>query len=388
MKRVKNSIVKKKIVFLTGTRADFGKMKSIIGSLHRAGNFEVHIFATGMHMLSKYGYTVNEIEKEKLPHIYKFINQIENASLDQILANTLQGFGNYIQELKPDMIVVHGDRVEALAGALVGSFNNILVAHIEGGEVSGTIDEHIRHAISKVSHLHFVSNKTAQRRLVQMGEKPEDIFVIGSPDIDIMNSCKLPSLQSAQKRYGLKFDKYAILIQHPVTTEMNLLPENVSTLIKTLKESDMNYLVIHPNNDPGTDIIQDLYKSEFSGSSRFKIFPSIRFEYFLTLLKNSHFIIGNSSVGIREAPYYGVPSIDTGTRQTNRAKGLESVHHCDYDQKKMMELTQKFGNKCTRFKQSKVFGDGKSDQKMLSILKKGEIFKRNIQKQFRDIEFL
>lgn len=378
---------KKRIVFLTGTRADFGKIKSLIKLLVDSGSFDVHIFATGMHMLSKYGYTVNEIEKEKFSNIYRFINQSENTSLDAILANTIQGFGQYVKEFNPDVVVIHGDRIEALAGALVGSLNNIMVVHIEGGEVSGTIDEHIRHAISKVSHIHFVSNTDAQKRLVQMGEKPEDVFVVGSPDIDIMSSPNLPSLQSVKKRYGLRFERYALLVHHPVTTETHLLQNHMQVLIKAVKNTPMNYIIIHPNNDPGTDIIQETYKREVVNDPRFKVFPSIRFEYFLTLLKNCNFVIGNSSLGVREAPYYGIPSINIGTRQLHRTGPVDSIFNCDYDADELIRLMQKFSKTRHRFAASKKFGDGKSGQKIFNVLKQKQFWNKSIQKQFQDINF-
>ncbi len=163
--------MKKKISFLTGTRADFGKIKSLIEILRLNEQFDVHIFATGMHMEVKYGYTVLEIEKCGYDNIYKYINQINGAAMDITLSKTIEGFANYVHLIKPDLIVVHGDRIEALAGATVGALNNILVAHIEGGELSGTVDELIRHAVSKLSHTHFVANEEAKKRLQQMGEK-------------------------------------------------------------------------------------------------------------------------------------------------------------------------------------------------------------------------
>lgn len=154
---------KKKIVFLTGTRADFGKIKSLIRITQESKKYEVHIFATGMHMNSKYGATVDEIVKSGFENIYKFINHDTIENMDRTLAKTIEGFSLYVGEIKPELIVVHGDRVEALAGAIVGSLNNILVTHIEGGEISGTIDELIRHAVSKMSHIHLVANDEAKK---------------------------------------------------------------------------------------------------------------------------------------------------------------------------------------------------------------------------------
>src|SRR5262249_33469221 len=146
------------------------------------------IFVTGMHTLESYGYTVDEVRKGGFEHVFVHVNQIIGEPMDLILANTVHGLSRYVHDSPPDMIVVHGDRVEALAGAIVGSLRNIRTVHIEGGEISGTIDGSIRHAISKLAHIHCVANNDAAGRLIQMGEDPRAIYVIGSPDIDIMIS--------------------------------------------------------------------------------------------------------------------------------------------------------------------------------------------------------
>jgi UDP-N-acetylglucosamine 2-epimerase (hydrolysing) len=201
----------------------------------------------------------------------------------------------------------------------VGALNNILTAHIEGGEVSGTIDELIRHAVTKLSHVHFVANEQAQQRLIQLGESEETIHIIGSPDIDIMNSENLPSLTTVREHYQIAYHNYAILIFHPVTTELDFLKYQVQIIVDSLIRSEKNYIVIYPNNDSGTHFIFDEYK-RLENHPNFRLLPSIRFEYFLTLLKNADFIIGNSSAGIREAPHFGVPAINIGSRQNNRTQ--------------------------------------------------------------------
>ena len=155
-------IKKRKIVFLTGTRADFGKLKPLMDKVEKSDIFDCHIFVTGMHTLKKYGNTSQEVIKCKYKNIEIFDNQKNSKKQDIILANTIFGFSDYVTKLHPDMVIVHGDRVEALGGAIVGSLNNILVSHIEGGEISGTIDELIRHAVSKLSHIHFVANSDAK----------------------------------------------------------------------------------------------------------------------------------------------------------------------------------------------------------------------------------
>ena len=201
-------------------------------------------------------------------------------------------------------------------------------AHIEGGEVSGTVDELIRHSVSKLSHIHFVSNTEAAQRLQQMGEIKESIFTIGSPDIDIMFSEQLPDLAVAKSYYQLDFEAYAIAMFHPVTTEIDQMEVYAQNFVDALLADHHNYLVVYPNNDLGSRLILKAYEA-LNGNPRFRVIPSLRFEYFLTLLKNSQFIIGNSSAGIREAPYYGIPIINIGTRQQNRAVHAD-ILHVDY----------------------------------------------------------
>jgi UDP-N-acetylglucosamine 2-epimerase (hydrolysing) len=378
--------VMKKILFITGTRADYGKIKSLMHKVQNSENFELFIFVTGMHMLSKYGSTWKEILKDGFKNIYQFINQQENSHMDISLSNTLLGLSNYVNELKPDMIVVHGDRLEALAGAIVAAFNNIKVAHIEGGEKSGTIDESIRHAISKFSHFHFVSNVEAEKRIVQLGERPQNIFIIGSPDIDIMMSETLPSISEVKMYYEVEFNEYAILMYHPVTTEIGKLLNNVRALVDAIIESEKKYIVIYPNNDEGSQIILDEYKRLFN-NPKFRIYPSIRFEYFLTLLKNCEFMIGNSSAGVREAGIYGTPTIDLGNRQVGRYHVNESINITHVEEKKVDILKSISEIRKINTYNTEVFGTGQSDEKFIDILNNIGIWDLEIQKKFIDIEY-
>ncbi|MBL7918683.1 MAG: UDP-N-acetylglucosamine 2-epimerase (hydrolyzing) [Bacteroidia bacterium] len=372
----------RKILFLTGTRADFGKLKSLIEVTTKSSEFEAYIFATGMHLSTIHGYTVEEIEKCGYKNIEKFINHTEECSMDQILAKTIQGFSAFVQKLKPDLIIIHGDRVEALAGAITGALNNVLVAHIEGGEISGTIDELIRHAVSKMSHIHFVANEIAKKRLIQMGELNENIFVIGSPDIDAMLSPNLPSLADVKKRYEINFSSYAIVMFHPVTTEVEHMSAYAKQFVDALLEQDNNMVVIFPNNDLGYNFIIDEY-TRLKEKSNIKIFPSIRFEYFIVLLKYAQYIIGNSSAGIREAPYYGVPTINIGTRQKNRALSNEIIN-CGYDSNDISSAIT-FAKNGT-FNKIDLFGDGNSDKLFIEIIKKESFWSIQKQKQFNEVD--
>ena len=372
----------KKILFLTGTRADFGKIKSLISILENSPEFEVFIFVTGMHLQWEYGYTLLEIERCKFSNVYTYGNYTHENTMDLTLAKTIEGLSAYSTRIKPDMIIVHGDRVETLAGAIVGSLNNILVAHIEGGEVSGTVDELIRHSVSKLSHIHFVSNDQAGKRLVQMGELEESIFIIGSPDLDIMFSEGLPEIKQVKEYYEISFTDYSIAIFHPVTTEAGEIRKNARNFVDALLKDDRNYVIIYPNNDLGSSEILQEYE-KFKENRRFRIIPSLRFEYFLTLLKFSKFIIGNSSSGIREAPYYGVPVINVGTRQNNRSLNSEIIHVDNSTESISEGLNKIRGVKSASGLEN--FGNGNSSDVFLKILMNKNIWDTGKQKQFRDL---
>lgn len=367
---------------MTGTRADFGKIKPLLAELNNFSNFEIHIFVTGMHMLKKFGSTADEVSNLGIGKVYKFINQSDTSSMDEVLAKTILGFSDYVAEISPDLIVVHGDRVEPLAGALVGSLNGILVCHIEGGEVSGTIDELLRHAISKMSHVHFVANELAKKRLIQLGEPGKSISVIGSPEIDIMNSENLPEIRECINYYKIPFENYGIAILHPVTTELENIETYARNFVQALVQSQKNYIVIHPNNDSGSNLILKEI-SKLKGLPNFAIFPSMRFEYFLTFLKNSEFIVGNSSAGVRQAPHFGVPAINIGTRQSGRVFSKMVINVTASDVGKITQAIQEAG-RISRIPE-KTFGTGDSARLFVDQLRKSEFWMQSIQKQFIDL---
>lgn len=371
----------KKIIFLTGTRADFGKLKSLIQTVDTAEGFIAQVFVTGMHMLEQYGSTAIEVEKCGFSHVYKFSNQHTSDSMDNILAKTIQGFSKYVKVEKPDLIVVHGDRVETLAGAIVGSLNNILVAHIEGGEVSGTIDELIRHSVSKLSHTHFVANVEAKQRLIQLGESANAIYTIGSPDLDIMTSQHLPSLKDCKARYDITFERYALFMYHPVTTELDALEHHIQGIINSIIESQHNYIIVYPNNDHGSDIIINAL-DKLSQYPQCKVFPSIRFEYFLSFLKHADFILGNSSAGVREAPFYGLPSINIGSRQHQRASA-DSIFNVTESTNDIVNLIHQV--KDQHFPPAQEFGTGNSHALFFDTINTNNFWATPKQKVFCNI---
>jgi UDP-N-acetylglucosamine 2-epimerase (hydrolysing) len=365
-----------KILFITGTRADFGKMKSLITEASKC--FNVQIFVTGMHLLPRFGSTWNEVRDLGVGEIFPFVNQNENDTMTSSLAKTIQGISDFMIQSNPDLIVVHGDRIETLAGAIVGSLTNTIVAHIEGGEVSGTVDEMIRHAVTKLSTYHFVSNSDAVQNLMQMGEDSERIFEVGSPDVDTMFSDSLPSLREVKNRYKIPYQNYAIAILHPVTTEIEELKHDAKIFFQTLKNSEKSFIIIYPNNDKGHEIINEEIQ-KLSSHSKFRVFPSLRFEYFLTALKYAEFIIGNSSAGVREAPYYGVPCIDVGTRQDGRIKSPQ-IQSVDFEETQISVAISSI-DKIARTP-SINFGTPGCGTRVLEILQRESFWKVSTQKKF------
>ncbi len=368
-----------RVVFITGTRADFGKLKPVILALQEL--IDVRVFVTGMHMLSRYGSTYREVLKAGVSQPYLFSNQRAGDPMDYVLARTLQGLGDYLKENQADVVVVHGDRVEAMAGALAGALHNVLVVHIEGGEVSGTVDEHLRHAVTKLSHLHLVANREARRRVIQLGEHPDAVHVTGSPDLDVMSSPELPGLPEVRGRYGIDFPEYGICIFHPVTTEAEAGGRQAQELLAAMEESGRSWVVIYPNNDHGAEAILEAYEP-YKDHQRFAFFPSLRFEYFLSLLKHCHLMVGNSSAGVREAPFFGRPVLDVGSRQQNRYSN-PSVVRCEARRESLLSLIRERWGRWAE--PSSDFGDGRSTERIVRIFLGMERRTERIQKVFRDI---
>lgn len=372
----------KKVLFLTGTRADFGKIKRLMHFVDRHEDMELHVLVTGMHMMKLYGATHLEVRRESFDNMYLVANQYSGEPMCSVLGNTISIVSRIADEVRPDLIVVHGDRLEALAGATVGALSNTLVCHIEGGELSGTVDELIRHSISKLAHIHMVANEEARQRLIQMGEDPSSVFVVGSPDLDVMGSDDLPDLQSVKRHYDIEFDDYAISLFHPVTTEEGQMLDHALSYFSALQESNRNYVVIYPNNDTGSRAILDALEM-YQRYERFLIIPSVRFESFLTLLKNASFIIGNSSAGIREAPFYGIPSINVGTRQSRRFAG-KSVTNCGYASREVLGAIKQVAS-VGSFEPSAWFGDGNSVKRFADAIDTDRFWHTPVQKSFVDI---
>lgn len=377
----------KKIIFVTASRADYGKLKNLIINLQKNKKYKVYVFVTGMHNLKKFGSTWMKIKLKKydnIKNVIRFNNQSNNDPADITFAKTIFGFTKIVKKIIPDLIIVHGDRIEPLACATVGALNNFKMGHIEGGEVTGTVDEILRHSITKLSHIHFTTNLKAKKRLIQMGEVAKNIFVIGSPDLDIMKSKSLPNLKIVRQHYNINFNEYAIAVLHSVTTDIKNFKKYARIFVSSLLKSKKNFVVIYPNNDFGSSIIFKEYQN-LKKYKNIRILPSMSFEYYLTLLKNSNFIIGNSSSGIMEAPVFGVPTINIGNRQ-NKRSDLKTINNVNFQEKKMIKLINYFFKKKVRYQKKYEFGNGKSFKLFETILNSGKIWNVSPQKTFKDLK--
>lgn len=365
------------LIFVTGTRADYGKLEPLALAASQAGH-RVTFFVTGMHMLEKYGLTKDEVHRQQCFNVVEFINQRDGDPQDIIIAKTVTGFSDFLQEHRPDLVFIHGDRAESLACSIVCATNYVRCAHVEGGEVSGTIDEQFRHCNTKLSSVHLVSSKEAHARVERLGEPSDTIHIIGSPELDIHGQPSGVSLKQVQERYDIASEEYGICVFHPVTSEASMMGEQAEALFEALVESGRYYVVILPNNDPGSDLIQAVIGG--LPKDRFRVLPSMRFAYFSELMRNSQVIIGNSSMGVREAPFLGVPSMDIGTRQANRGAAPSLMCSEASDRSAIEHFLSEYWGK--RFPSSQSFGKGDSSRKLVELLRHAEFWDRPLQKYF------
>lgn len=372
-----SQVVGKKLLFVTGTRADFGKLEPLARAAQEAG-FEIGFFITGMHMMKRYGETRLEVKRFAGAEFFEFVNQREGDALDFILAKTILGFSDFVHEHRPDLVIIHGDRVEALAASIVCAMRYIRSAHIEGGEVSGTIDESIRHCNTKLCATHFVSSEAARQRVLALGEAPERVYNIGSPELDTHARPSGVTLEEVKARYAIPFNDYGIVIFHPVTSEQESMAAQAKALFGALEASGRHFVVIAPNNDPGTDDIFAVI--EALPQERFRLIPSMRFNYFSELMKNASAMIGNSSAGVREAPFLGLPSLDVGTRQNNRAQS-DSVMSCSpWERDSIFKFIKE--NWAARNSPDDGFGIGKSSDQFVKTLCEKKFWQIGFQKDF------
>lgn len=364
-----------KVIAFTGTRADYPRVKKVLEKIKLDKNFELKIVVSGTHVLKEYGNTYKEIINDGFK-IYKKFNIYESNynslyGATKAISNCTKKFALILKNYNPDIVLITVDRIETLGATIPASIMNFPVAHIQGGEVTGTIDENIRHAVTKLSHIHLVANEDAKKRVIKLGENKKHVFNVGCPYIDLIKSTKKISKIKLFKKLNLDINKKTIiLIQHAVTTEYGISKNQISKTINVLRKlSNKEYQVfaIYSNADPGSkEIIKEIKKAKFN------FVKNIISDEFINLMKYSSLIIGNSSCGIREAPSFNLPAINIGSRQNKRlrAKNVIDVDHKESAIKKAIEYVMKN----ERFKKTiknvkNPYGDGSASNKILNILK-------------------
>ena len=366
--------MKKKILIVTERRADYSKFKPILDEIKKSRSLSYILIVTGSHLLKKYGYTINEIKKDGFKISDQF-SMYANNSLDDG-AEMVKSFGksiikisSLIKKYDPDIILSGFDIGANLAAAISGAHMNKVVAHIEGGEVSGTIDESIRHAITKFSNLHFTTNSVATKRLIQMGENPKFIFTVGNSSLD--NMLKIP--KSSKKRicndYDLNpKDPYVVVTMHTVTSEIKQIQEYMKNVIDAITELNIQAILIRGNADAGSNKMLQIIKN-----SKIKEYLSIPFSNYINLLRNSSALVGNSSSGIMEAPFLRIPSVNIGTRQLGRLRS-KSVIDCNYEKLNIKNAITKAINDKKFLKSipsnQNLYGIGNSSKQIVKIMEK------------------
>lgn len=367
-----------KIFIITERRADYSRFKPIIQLIQQDKGLEYSLAVTGAHLVETMGFTKNEILNDGFKIDYEiemFNNDNDSGSaMVRAFARVTEKVTYCLEDSKPDLILSGFDIGANLAVTIAGAHMNIPVAHIQGGEVTGTIDESIRHAMTKFSHFHFASNKDAVERLIKLGERKNSIFNVGCPSIDAI--LKTKDDISILNKFNLKKNNYFILLQHPVTTEINNAKDQIKITLEAIRYSKINALIILPNNDAGfSEIIKELK------SSKIQYVESLNLDEYINLLKNSSGLIGNSSSGIHETSTFNVPTINIGTRQNGRLRP-DNVIDVDHDINQILKAIEK----CNRIKKDNIkfknpYGDGKSSERIISIIKKLDLSNKIIQKQ-------
>ncbi|MES9692911.1 UDP-N-acetylglucosamine 2-epimerase [Bacillus toyonensis] len=374
----------KKILVVTGTRADYGIYYPLLNTIRNEGAYQLELLVTGMHLSPEFGNTIDEIRRDKFSIVATVDNLLQgsnHANMAKSIGLAILGMTQAFESSQPDFVVVLGDRGEMLAATIAATHLNIPVVHFHGGEVSGTIDESVRHAISKLSHIHMVATEGSKQRLLQMGEDSWRIHVVGAPRIETIQKTALPSFKEVKRKYGLNINEYYLFVYHPVTTETSKLAKEMDDIFNVLLESKENIICILPNSDAGQDIINSYY-SKLRGHEKLYFIKNFNQLDYLTVLKNAKALIGNSSSGIIEAASFKIPVINIGTRQYGRERSKNTIDvNADYNEVKEALKRIKSSDFINVVRNTEnVYGKGNTSEKFLRIIKNIQVNKELIQK--------
>jgi len=366
----------KKICILTATRAEFGLLKPIIVKLKDSPEFDVRVVATGAHLSPEFGLTYKDIEKDGInidAKIEILLSADTPSAISKSMGLAMISFADYFEKLNPDMLVVLGDRYETLAVCCVAMNQRIPITHLYGGETTeGAIDESIRHAITKLSYLHFTSTEEYRHRVIQLGEQPNRVFCVGAIGIENILHEKLMSKYELEDSIDFRLDKpYALVTFHPVTLEDSNSTEQIRDLLNVLeKQKKMKFIFTKANADTDGRIINQLIDKYVKENDNAVAFASLGINRYLSALKYCTMVIGNSSSGLIEAPSFGIPTINIGDRQKGRLQA-DSVISCEPIQMEiekaiLLAMTDEFKEKARNT--INPYGDGNSSDKIIDTI--------------------
>tara|TARA_B100000989_G_C19512010_1_gene459601 strand:+ start:502 stop:1662 length:1161 start_codon:yes stop_codon:yes gene_type:complete len=383
-----------KILFFIGSRANYSSIKSVMQEVKKKKLLKLQIILGASGLINKYGELEKSLKKDGFKINKKIYFLIEGENPVTMAKSTglgLIGIADALDELKPDLVFTVGDRFETMATTLATSYMNIPLAHTMGGEVSGTIDESIRHAITKFSHIHFPASKEAENRIYMLGEQKKNIFNFGCPRMDLVKrELKKNRIDKLNKTLffegvGNKIDlkkKYLIVSQHPVTTEYESSETQILNTLKAVNMTDMQVIVIWPNADAGSqEIAKGIRKwREKIDTKKMHFFKMLLIDDYIQLLKNTSCLIGNSSSGIRECAFIGTPVVNIGTRQNGRERA-KNVIDTNHQVKNIYNAIQIQITKGKKYKSSSIYGKGETAKKIVDKII--ELKKINVQKKIR-----
>jgi GDP/UDP-N,N'-diacetylbacillosamine 2-epimerase (hydrolysing) len=373
---------------LTGTRAEYGLLKPIMNAIKNDSFLNLSIIATGMHLSKEFGFSINEIIKDGFEINEKVKMNPEKDtgfSMAQAIGRGVIGIAYAIKKINPDLLLVLGDRIEVLSGVIATAYMNILIAHIHGGDITrGGHDESARHAISKFSHIHFTATKKSADRLQKMGEDNWRIFIVGAPCLDTILNINYLSKRDLVKKFNINPKKpFILLLQHAVSTEPEKAEFQITETLEALNEIKIQTITIYPNSDAGGRVIIKKIK-EYEKYSFQKSYKNLPQQEYLSLLKYASVLVGNSSSGIIESSSFKLPVVNIGIRQDGRekAKNVIDVNHDRIKIKKAVEKAlydKKFKEIVNNSKNP--YGDGKTSERIVKILKNLKIDDKLIKKQ-------
>ena len=378
---------RRKILVTTGTRAEYGIFRPVLEKIEMSKKLDLLLVVTGTHNSKKYGMTINEIKKDgfKISKIIKILPKSDTLySTTQSLGEGIISFSKVFKKLKPDINLILGDRDEMLASAISAYHMNIPNAHIHGGDKSGGLDEYNRHAITKISNIHFPATEKSKKRILKMGENPKFVFVTGSPSVDEIKNNKITTKKALERKYGINFyGNEILLIYHPVTTQLEKDSTQIYNILNSIVKLGYTCIAIAPNSDAGRNEIFCALKNYSKKYKFIKIFSTLPRSDYLGMLKNCGVLLGNSSSGMIEASYFQIPVVNIGIRQKNREKG-KNVIDVNINSKNLVYQAIQKALKIKKSKKSTFdfpFGRGNSAQKIVTHLENVSLGKYLIQKE-------